>query len=49
MLYDVLKSLIEKGKYEYEKMAEDLSLFQTFDVITTEQYIELMGMIREGK
>ena len=47
MIYDVAKSLIEKKEYDVEQMKADLSLFKMFNVITNEEYIELMELIHK--
>ena len=46
-IYDVAKSLIEKKEYDVEQMKADLSLFKMFNVITAEQYLELMELIHK--
>lgn len=45
MIYNLLKNLIEAGKYEKEDMQNKLDVFFAFDRITLEQYQELMEMI----
>lgn len=49
LIYLVSKSLIEKKDYNKEKMKEDLSLFKMFEVITVEEYLDLMKMMGEEK
>lgn len=48
MLYDVLRSLIEKKAYEYNDMQNKLDIFFTFNRINEEEYKELSNMIKEG-
>ncbi|MBO0560222.1 hypothetical protein EXQ37_10840 [Clostridium botulinum] len=45
MLYEILKSLIEKKAYEKEDMTNKLNVFYTFSQIAVEQYTELMAII----
>lgn len=45
MLYEILKSLIEKKAYEKEDMTNKLNVFYTFNQIAVEQYTELMSTV----
>jgi len=45
MLYEILKSLIEKKAYEKEDMTNKLNIFYTFSQISVEQYAKLMGEV----
>ncbi len=45
MLYEILKSLIEKNAFQKEDMTNKLNVFYTFSQITVEQYAELMGEV----
>ncbi|WMJ81002.1 hypothetical protein RBU49_01745 [Clostridium sp. MB40-C1] len=44
-LYDILKNLIEHGRFEKEDMTKKLNVFYTFNQITTEEYTELMQKV----
>lgn len=43
--YQNCKTLITNNRYEYGDMMNKLDLFLMLDRITTEQYIELTGMM----
>lgn len=45
MIYNLLKNLINAGKYEREDMTNKLDVFFTFDRISTEQYQELLEKV----
>lgn len=45
MIYNLLKNLIEVGKYEKEDMLNKLDVFFAFDRVTLEQYQELLEMV----
>ncbi|MDU1348256.1 hypothetical protein [uncultured Clostridium sp.] len=45
MLYNLLKNLINAGKYEKEDMTNKLNVFFTFNQVTTEQYQELLEKV----
>lgn len=47
MIYNLLKNLINAGKYEKENMTDKLNVFFMFNQITLEQYQELMQVIDE--
>lgn len=42
----MLKSLITAGRYEEEDMLNKLDIFLTFDRISEENYMELVGLIQ---
>lgn len=44
-LYDLLKNLINHGRFEKEDMTNKLNVFFTFNQITLEQYQELMAIV----
>ncbi|WMJ81981.1 hypothetical protein RBU49_06955 [Clostridium sp. MB40-C1] len=44
-LYDILKNLIEHGRFEKEDMTKKLNVFYTFNQVTTEEYTELMQKV----
>ena len=45
MIYNLLKNLIDAGKYDKEVMGNNLDVFLTFGRITIEQYQELFEKI----
>lgn len=45
MLYNLLKNLINAGKYEKEDMTNKLNVFYTFSQVTAEQYQELLTKV----
>lgn len=45
MLYNMLKSLITKGKFIKEDMTNKLNVFFAFTQITEEQYTELLEIV----
>ena len=48
MLYKCLKRRIEKGNYESkEALAEQISLIYANEQLTSDQYNELMAMLKE--
>ena len=44
-LYDLLKNLINHGRFEKEDMTNKLNVFFAFNQITLEQYQELMAIV----
>ena len=44
-LYDLLKNLINHGRFEKEDMTNKLNVFFAFNQITLEQYQELMALV----
>ncbi|WP_353096261.1 hypothetical protein [Tissierella praeacuta] len=47
MIYNLLKNLIDAGKYEKEDMTNKLDVFFAFDRINTEQYQELLEKVNQ--
>ncbi|MBD8046741.1 hypothetical protein [Clostridium faecium] len=45
MLYNLLKNLINAGRFEKEDMTNKLNVFFTFNQVTTEQYQELLEKV----
>ena len=45
MIYDLLKNLIEAGKYDVDDMLNKLDVFFTFNRISLEKYQELLGIV----
>lgn len=45
MLYNLLKNLINAGRFEKEDMTNKLNVFYTFNQVTTEQYQELLEKV----
>lgn len=45
MIYNLLKNLIEAGKYYKEDMLNKLDVFFAFNRVTLEQYQELLEMV----
>ena len=44
-IYDILKRVIARGGYDAADIRAKLNLFALYDQITTEQYIEIMGLM----
>lgn len=49
MIYNLLKNLINAGKYEKEDMLNKIDVFYTFDRVTTEQYQELLEKVNTAE
>lgn len=45
MIYNLIKNLINGGKYEKQDMLDKLDVFLMFDRITLEQYQELVELM----
>lgn len=48
MIYNLCKRLIESGYYNTDSMMDKLDIYLLTDRITSEQYNELVEMVRSG-
>lgn len=46
IIYEVLKRVIARGDYDAEDLKNKMDLFKLYDRLTSEQYSELMDLMR---